>query len=123
MTIITNQKGDKMIITECNKDPPVSTERAYPQNGFKSSNDILENLKSNNTIHNNMVNQIVPSDQWDEEIMVHRLLKTLAGGSANLDAETTSKLVEALVGGRVRFLPAYSLAGLDLSKMKKITLK
>jgi len=100
---------------------PFKAKGFYPQNDSKS-NDILEKLRTNHNIHKNMVNQIVPSDQWDQEIMSQRLLKTLTEGRANLDAETTRKLVEAIAEGRVRFLPAGSLAGLDINNMKKFTI-
>ena len=106
-----------------NYDLPFQVKGAYMQAGSRSSNDILDKLKTNYNVQNNMVNQIVPSDQWDEEIMTHRLLKALAEGRVNLDEETTRKLVESLVAGRVRFVPAYSFAGLDIKNMKKFTIK
>jgi len=103
-------------------DLPFKVKGFYFKDDSKSSNDILERLKTNHNIHNNMVNQIVPSDQWDEEIMSQRLLKALAEGRVNLDEESTRKLVEAIAAGRVRFLPAGSLAGLDINNMKKATI-
>jgi hypothetical protein len=101
---------------------PFKVKGFYLQTDSKSSNDILEKLKTNYNIQNNMVNQIVPSDQWDQEIMSQRLLKTLTEGRANLDAETTRKLVEAIAEGRVCFVPGGSLAGLDINNMKKVTI-
>ena len=103
-------------------DLPFKVKGFYLKDDSKPSNDILEKLKTNYNIHNNMVDQIVPSDQWDEEIMAQRLLKTLAEGSANLDAETTRKLVEAVAAGRVRFVTADCLAGMDIKNMKKFTI-
>ena len=103
-------------------DLPFKVKGFYLQDDYRSSNDILDKLKTNHNIHNNMVNQIVPSDQWDEEIMSQRLLKALAEGRVNLDEESTRKLVEAIAAGRVCFLPAGSFVGLDIKSMGKITI-
>ena len=109
-------EGKEGVITiQLNKletyDLPFKVKGIYLQEYFRSSNDILDKLKTNHNIHNNMVNQIVPSDQWDEEIMSQRLLKALAEGRVNLDEESTRKLVEAIAAGRVCFLPAGSWIG------------
>ena len=106
-----------------NYDLPFQVKGAYMQAGSRSSNDILDKLKTNYNVQNNMVNQIVPSDQWDEKEMEQRCLEALSDGRVQMLGDTSLQdILDALAEGRVRFLPAASHAGLDIKNMKKFTI-
>ena len=104
-------------------DLPFKAKGFYLQDDSKPSNDILEKLKTNYNIHNNMVDQIVPSDQWDEKETEQRCLEALEAGRVQMLGDTSLQdILEALADGRVRFVPAGSLAGMDIKNMKKFTI-
>ena len=118
------EAGGRINIVQLNKldnyDLPFKVKGAYPEDVFKSSNDVLDKLKTNNTFHSNMVNQIIPSDQREME---QRLLKALTDGRAQILGDASLlDVLDAVAEGRVRFLPFGSLPGLDIKNLKKFTI-
>jgi len=82
-------------------DLPFKVNGFYFQEDSRSSNGMLEKLKTDYTCHNEMVNQ--PTGQLDEEAIMNQFL-------------------EALAAGRVRFVTAGSLGDLDIENLGKVTI-
>jgi hypothetical protein len=84
-------------------DLPFKVKGIYRHNDSRSSNELLDKLKTDYVSHNERINRILPSGQFDKEIMIDRFLGALAAG-------------------RVHFVTVNSLDELGIGNMEKITI-